>query len=73
MSTMGERGQRLRARRVALGLTMAEVADAAGISEGAVSRLEAGKMPNASFNLVISVLRVLKMTVEDLDVHAVLA
>ena len=41
-----DNGSRLRQRRVALGKTMREIADAIGVSEATVSRWESGNIAN---------------------------
>ena len=55
-------GERLRARRKALGLTLQQVADAAGFSVGFISQIERG-ITAPSLTSLVSVCRVLKVDV----------
>lgn len=58
-------GERIRARRTALGLTLAEVADAAQLSIPYVSNLERGR-GNPTLNALHSVAEALQQSVTDL-------
>lgn len=55
-------GERLRARRRALGLTLKEVADGAGLSVGFISQIERG-ITTPSLSSLVAVSRVLKVHV----------
>lgn len=57
MPTVDPIGTRLRNRRNELGLTMEQVAERAGVDQGTVSRLEAGKMPRVAFGVICKVAR----------------
>lgn len=57
-------GARLRAQRVALSLTQAEVAHRAGVSRGFVTELERGKRPRAELNRVLAVIGALDLAVD---------
>ncbi|MGE0503535.1 MAG: helix-turn-helix domain-containing protein [Rhizobiaceae bacterium] len=57
-------GQRLRDRRLALGLTLKEVADRAGLSVGFISQIERG-ITTPSLSSLVSVARVLGAHVSD--------
>lgn len=45
---------------------MKQVAELSGITEGTISRLEAGKMPNAAFDVIRKVARALDMSLDEL-------
>lgn len=45
---------------------MRQVADLSGVSEGTISRLEAGKMPNVAFDVIRKVARSLDVSLDDL-------
>ncbi len=55
---------KLKEKRLALGLTQAEVAEAIGIAESAYQRYEYGRLPNAK--TAVKIARTLNTTVENL-------
>lgn len=57
-------GERLRSRRRSLGLTLKEVADAAGLSVGFISQIERG-ITTPSLSSLVSVARVLEVHVSE--------
>jgi transcriptional regulator with XRE-family HTH domain len=59
-AVLAELGARLVARRLALGLTQADVAEQAGIAKRTLERIEAGQ--TSQFNTLLRVLRVLETT-----------
>lgn len=76
MATMDPRGKIIRDLRKALGWNMEKLAEMADTTASTISRLEAGKMPNASVLTIRKIARALGVTVDDLcpdEVHAVLA
>ncbi|MCQ3812575.1 MAG: helix-turn-helix domain-containing protein [Acidimicrobiia bacterium] len=62
---IGELGARLRARRTALGLTLAQVADKSGLSLPYVSNLERGR-GNPTLEALRSVAKALQQSVSDI-------
>ena len=52
----------LKKRRIELGLTMKEVADKVGVSEGTISRWESGEIANMRRDKIISLASALKLT-----------
>lgn len=52
----------IRNRRLELGLTMKEVAEAVGVSEGTVSRWEAGNISNMKRNRIAALAKVLNIS-----------
>lgn len=66
LSTMDARGAILRERREQLGWKMEQAAAVAGVNVGTISRMEAGKVPNASFDTWIKVCEALGLSVADL-------
>ena len=52
----------LKKRRLELGLTMKEVADKVGVSEGTISRWESGEIANMRRDKIISLASALKLT-----------
>lgn len=61
----------IRDRRLELGLTMKEVADAVGVTEATVSRWESGDIANMRRSRIINLARVLKISpLEILDLPA---
>lgn len=52
----------LKSQRIALGLTMKEVADAVGVSEGTVSRWESGDIENMKRSRIYALSRVLNIS-----------
>jgi len=63
---MDARGLILRTRRSELGWNMQRAADESGVQVSTISRMEAGKMPNASFDTWIKVCEALGLDVNDL-------
>lgn len=59
---MGDIKKLLRDRREQLGLTMKEVAEACGVSEGAVSRWESGDIANMRRSRIVLLAKVLKIS-----------
>ena len=61
----------VRDKRLELGLTMKEVADAVGVSEGTVSRWESGDIADMKRSRIINLAKVLKISpLEILDLPA---
>lgn len=52
----------LRQRRIELGLTMREVADAVGVSEGTISRWESGRIENMKRSRIVALSQVLRLS-----------
>lgn len=52
----------LKSQRISLGLTMKEVADAVGVSEGTVSRWESGNIENMKRSRIYALSRVLNIS-----------
>lgn len=64
----------LKTRRVELNLTMKQVAEAVGVSEGTVSRWESGEISNMKRSRIAALAKVLKIKPSDIigvtsDVH----
>jgi len=59
-----KKGNKLKEKRLALGLTQAEVAEKVGIAESAYQRYEYGRIPNAQ--TAVKIARALDTTVENL-------
>ena len=59
-------GGRLKAARVARGLTLAELADRAGMNMYSVAKIENGKKPNPTWDSVLRLCRVLGITPNEL-------
>lgn len=66
LSTMDARGIILRNRRNELGLKMEQAAELCGVRVSTISRMEAGKMPNASFDTWVKVSDALGLDLKDL-------
>jgi transcriptional regulator with XRE-family HTH domain len=66
ITTMDARGIIIRERRKALDLTMLQTATRAGVTEATISRIEAGKMPNASLDTWVKVCDALDLDITDL-------
>ena len=62
MANTNKINNRLKERRKEIGLTMKEVADAVGVSEGTVSRWESGNIANMGRDKIYSLSKILKMT-----------
>lgn len=56
----------LKQRRIELGLTMKEVANAVGVSESTVSRWEAGNIANMKRNRLVSLANILQIPINEL-------
>ena len=56
----------LKARRVELNLTMKQVAEAVGVSEGTVSRWESGEISNMKRSRIAALAKVLKIKPSDI-------
>lgn len=56
----------LKDRRLELGLTMKQVAEAVGVSEGTISRWESGEISNMKRSRIAALAKVLKMQPSDL-------
>lgn len=56
----------LKQRRIELGLTMKDVANAVGVSESTVSRWEAGNIVNMKRNRLVALANVLQIPVNEL-------
>lgn len=54
----------IKARRIDLGLTMKEIADKVGVSEGTVSRWESGNISNMKRDKVAALAKILKIPYE---------
>lgn len=67
MPSMDSRGRKIRARRQELGWTMLRAAQACGVDAATISRLEAGKMPNASFVVLGKIARGLGLSLDELQ------
>lgn len=52
----------LKDRRIELGLTMKQVADFVGVSEGTVSRWEAGEIANMKRNRIVALAQILRIS-----------
>lgn len=63
---MDARGMILRNRRLAWGWTLKDVAGASGVRVSTISRLEAGKMPNASLDTWFKVCEALGIDIKEL-------
>jgi transcriptional regulator with XRE-family HTH domain len=63
---MDARGHILRKRRLELGLKMEQAAEQCGVDVGTISRMEAGKLPKASFDTWIKVCDALGLDLNDL-------
>lgn len=68
ISTAGEFGARIRARRKQLGWTQAELAARAGTGERFVLELEGGK-PSCQLEKSLLIARTLGLEIEDLSTH----
>lgn len=64
--TQHKLAQRVRMARVAMGWTQAQLAELSGISQGEISRIEAGVRTNPSMDVVLSIARAFDLTVEQL-------
>lgn len=70
LPSMDARGRKIRSARTDLGLTMLQASQRCGVDEATISRLEAGKIPNASFNILSRVARGLGMSLDELHDEA---
>jgi len=70
MTTMDARGIIIRERRKSLGLNMKQTAERADLTEATISRIEAGKMPNASLDTWIKVCDALDLDLSQLRVQS---
>lgn len=52
----------IKAKRLELGMTMKELAEKVGVSEGTVSRWESGEIENMRRNVIVSLAKALKLT-----------
>ena len=52
----------IKSRRIELGLTMKEVADAVGVSEGTISRWESGHIANMRRDKIVALAKVLQIS-----------
>lgn len=57
-------GKLLKKRRKELGLTLKDVAEAVGVSEGTVSRWEGGEIKNIKIDKVVPLSKVLHLSIE---------
>lgn len=62
MSQPGTFGIRLRERRLALGLTLAQLADRAGMHLQGVAKVESGARPNPTWETIIALCKALGVT-----------
>lgn len=53
-------------RRIASGLSQVEVCEAAGISQGLLSKIENGEVPGVSFVIVKAIAKVLQFELSDI-------
>ena len=66
---MNERGRLIFETRKRIGMTQQGLAECAGVNISTVSRVEAGKMPGVSFDVMARLAQVLRLPLQDLVKH----
>ena len=59
-------GKAIKKRRAAVGMSQAELADRAGVTQATISIIESGKRANPSWDTIVGIARALGCKIEDL-------